>query len=141
MGKRGPKPRRADGYHITAKGYLRGRVDGRMRLAHVIEWERHNGIIPRGFQVHHRNGDKQDNRVENLELVDATTHKRLHSGCELRDGVWWKPCSVCGEFKAVVIGEWYISAQGWPLYGRCRLCHIARVCADDHKRRVQRRAA
>ena len=141
MGKRGPKPRRADGYHITAKGYLRGLVNGRMRLAHVIEWERHNGAIPRGFQVHHRNGDKQDNRVENLELVDATTHKRLHSGCELRDGVWWKPCSVCGEFKAVVIGEWYISAQGWPLYGRCRLCHVARVCADDHKRRLQRRAA
>ena len=140
MGNRGPKPQRADGYHITRKGYLRGNVGGRMRLAHVVEWERHHGPVPAGFQVHHKNEDKQDNRIDNLALLDATTHKRLHSGCELRDGVWWKPCSVCGEFKAVVIGEWYISAQGWPLYGRCRLCHVKRVCADDHQRRIQRAA-
>src|SRR5688572_9281566 len=101
MGLRGPKPKRADGCHVTRKGYLRGNFNGRLRLAHDAVWEQHNGPIPAGYQVHHKNEDKQDNRIENLELLDPTTHKRLHGGCELRGGVWWKPCKLCGEKKPI----------------------------------------
>ena len=128
MGKRDPKPRRADGCHVTKKGYLRGIFDGRLRLAHDVEWERANGPIPAGMQVHHINENKTDNRIENLELVDATTHKRLHSGCELRDGIWWKPCRKCGNMKPIDRDHWYLSREGWPQYGRCRKCHIRIVC-------------
>ena len=138
MGLRGPKPRRADGLHITRKGYLRGRFDGRTRLAHVVEWERHNGPVPPGWQVHHVNEDKQDNRIENLTLVDPTTHKRIHGGCELRDGEWWKPCRLCGEVKRIDAGQWYLSAEGWPLYGRCRACHVRVVVRDKQRRRADR---
>ena len=104
-------------------------------MAHVVEWERHNGPVPNGYQVHHDNRDKQDNRIGNLRLVDATTHKRLHGGCELRDGQWWKPCSVCGELKPVTPDYWYIDRNGWPLYGRCRPCHISIVVAKKRERR------
>jgi hypothetical protein len=140
MGKRGPKPQRPDGYHVTAKGYLRGLVDGRHQLAHVVEWERHNGPVPDGFHLHHINGDKQDNRIENRQLVDPTTHKRIHSGCELRGGEWWKPCSICGEHKPINLDHWYISPEGWPLYGRCRPCHIAKVCESKRLRRLRQAA-
>ena len=137
MGKRGPKPTRADGCHITAKGYLRGTFEGRLRLMHTSVWERQHGPIPAGFQVHHINHNKLDNRLENLQLVATTEHKRIHSGCELRGDQWWKPCRLCGQQKPINETHWYISPEGWPLYGRCRPCHIRKVVESKRLRAVR----
>lgn len=138
MGNRGPKPLREDGCHVTAKGYLRGNFGGRMRLQHNVVWERHHGPVPTGFDVHHANGDGQDNRIENLSLVSRTEHKRIHGGCELREGTWYKPCRVCGGMFPIDAEHFYLSPQGWPLYGRCRRCHIAIVVRDKKMRRLRR---
>ncbi len=138
MPKRG-QPTRADGLRVTPKGYLAGQINGRFTLGHVAVWEAANGPKPDGYQIHHVNGDKQDNRLDNLILVDSVTHKRIHSGCELRDGEWWKPCGVCGEFKRVGTADWYFSREGWPRWN-CRPCHIA-FTVESRRQRKARRAA
>ena len=125
---------------VTAKGYNRIRVGGRNVMEHVYVWEQHHGrTVPPGHDVHHRDDDKLNNDPANLQLVTKLEHKRIHSGCELRDGIWWKPCGICRELKPIGVEHWYISPEGWPLYGRCRPCHI-RVVVQAKKLRRMRQA-
>jgi len=54
-------------------------------MEHVMVWESVHGKVPDKHQVHHIDHDKLNNDISNLELLDWLTHKRKHSGCELRD--------------------------------------------------------
>ena len=109
---------------INTNGYVQITANGRSRLAHHLEWERHNGPVPAGMQVHHKDEDRQNNSIENLELVDSVTHGRLHSGCELRDGVWWKPCTRCGVLKPRTTEHFYfVPGTDYTKLGTCRPCH------------------
>lgn len=58
---------------------------------HRLVYETFVGEIPQGkkYNIHHINGDKQDNRVENLELVSSTQHhtKHLSENPRLIDGM------------------------------------------------------
>jgi hypothetical protein len=138
MGKRGPKSKADGGYgHVTKKGYRRvyDSVQKRQRMEHVLVWEFVNGPVPPGYDIHHRDDDKLNNRIDNLQLVTKTAHKRLHGGCLLVNDEWQKPCKLCGEYKSVDKANWYLSKERWPLYGRCKKCHVRRVVADRKSRR------
>lgn len=45
---------------------------------HRVVWERANGPVPDGMQLHHRNGDRADNRLENLEVLTTKAHGAEH---------------------------------------------------------------
>jgi uncharacterized CHY-type Zn-finger protein len=49
----------------------------RKRL-HRYVWEYYNGEIPKGYQVHHKDHDKSNNNIENLELMTTRNHQTLH---------------------------------------------------------------
>lgn len=119
---------------ITKKGYVRKyyKEYGRQRFEHCVVWEKHYGEIPKGMQVHHRDGNKQNNDINNLILVDSMTHKRLHGGCKIIDGVWWKPCRDCGELKPLT--EFYKSSKNsnWAT-SVCKKCFIKRVSIRKKK--------
>lgn len=68
------------GGHIRKDGYKLISVDGEQRLEHRWIWEQnHQKPIPREFQVHHINGIKTDNRIENLKLLSNAEHQKLHN--------------------------------------------------------------
>jgi hypothetical protein len=119
---------------VSRKGYRRISIRGRQWMEHILVWQHANGPIPEGLQLHHLNGDKLDNRLENLELVDALTHKRLHGGCEVRNGEWWKPCRKCGEWSSV--DNYYARKDGISPW--CKPCSITNAVENKRKRKAAR---
>ena len=49
------------------------------KYLHRLIYEEHFGEIPKGYFIHHKNGNKLDNRIENLEAISHAEHTRLHS--------------------------------------------------------------
>ena len=117
---------------ITKKGYVRKfyKEYGKQRFEHCVVWEQHYGSIPKGMQIHHRDGNKLNNNIDNLVLVDSMTHKRLHSGCKIINGEWWKPCRDCGELKPIT--EFYKSAKCKTNDNK----YISSVCKSCFKKRA-----
>ena len=57
------------------------------RLEHVVIMEQHIGRkLNKGEVVHHINGDKLDNRIENLLLMNEREHHSLHSKQYVKSG-------------------------------------------------------
>jgi hypothetical protein len=84
----------ASAKRITSEGYVAVRVPvdhphawgpvtlKRFRYAyeHVVVMMKHLGrAMVDGEVVHHKNGDRTDNRLDNLELMTAGEHQRYHS--------------------------------------------------------------
>jgi hypothetical protein len=66
------------GYRLLwCPGHPMARANGCAQAHRVILYDA--GVdIPAGHVVHHKNGDKQDNRLENLEVLTPGEHSLLH---------------------------------------------------------------
>lgn len=48
-------------------------------MEHIVEWEKHTGVlIPEDCCIHHLNGNKADNRIQNLCMMKTSAHTVFH---------------------------------------------------------------
>lgn len=72
--------------------YSRTRVRQKALLLHREVWAHHHGPIPAGYEVHHKDGNTENNDVSNLECLTSSEHAKRH-----HPGGWrLRPCPVCG---------------------------------------------
>lgn len=133
------------GHCIVALGYLKiymGRGAGGSKtgflLYHRYLMEQHlNRSLGRHELVHHINGDKMDNRLENLQIVTAAEHRKIHGGtiptrpctdcgkrncARSRNGIDLTLCSLCRARKrnrGTPSSSKLVSTQGKHIYVRC----------------------
>ena len=67
-----------DGYKFTRDNktgyYLNSTI--RQRL-HRYVWEFYNGPIPKGYHIHHKDFNKANNDISNLQLLSLEEHEKI----------------------------------------------------------------
>lgn len=64
---------RKTGYYLSNH-----RIGEKRTRLHVYVWEKYNGKTPEGYHIHHKDHNKDNNEMENLELMTQAEHLRLH---------------------------------------------------------------
>ncbi len=75
---------------------------------HVAVWKHHNGEIPHGCHVHHIDGDRSHNDIDNLALVLGRIHLSGHASAPEREAYNRKHI----EAMRALATEWHGSADG-----------------------------
>lgn len=119
-----------EGYVIMYK-YENGRQVTMMQ--HIFIYEQVHGKVPKDYHVHHINGVRNDNRIENLMCVDCSTHKRIHEGWEIINGEWYKLCKKCQSLKKANTDNFYLKPR--PKFD---LCYICIPCYREQSKQAKR---
>ncbi|GAB3797262.1 HNH endonuclease signature motif containing protein [Virgibacillus kimchii] len=61
--------------------------DGENCHIHRLEWEKFNGKIPNGYVIHHKDENKLNWSIDNLELLTRGEHVKKHKDVVKRPGV------------------------------------------------------
>ena len=78
---------------------------------HRVVWEYYNGKIPKGYHIHHIDGDCTNNNISNLQLIEDRKHLRYEGKKRFRENKeWFKEFHKSGIEAAK---EWHKSKEGY----------------------------
>ena len=66
-------------YTLRTNGYY-ACTGGKRQFLHRAVWEKINGPISDGYDIHHIDGDKANNHIDNLELISKSEHASEYPG-------------------------------------------------------------
>ena len=69
-----------EGGYPTQDGYIRvltklRREGGLLKMRHRLEWEKHHGPIPEGFEINHFCKNRKCCNIEHLECISRSEHR------------------------------------------------------------------
>lgn len=75
---------------------------------HRTVWEYHHGEIPNGYHIHHIDGNRSNNGIDNLALIVAESHLREHMKNQDRRDI----CKECIKKAIAAAPAWHKSEDG-----------------------------
>lgn len=63
---------------VASNGYRVTSYKGKQYMVHRLVWEYHNGSIPEGMEVDHKDRVRDNNRIENLRLATRGQNSQNH---------------------------------------------------------------
>ena len=107
---------------ISKRGYPCIWIDGKEIKLHIYVWEKANGNKPKGYDIHHKDLDKRNYKLSNLELLNPSEHRRIHFGWIREKGKWIKkPCNKCK--KVLDLSDFYFIKTRNIESNFCKKCH------------------
>ena len=64
--------------YIDRDGYLNVKIDSKRRLVHRLVYEHFGNDFNPNYHIHHKDGNKQNNHIDNLECISPSEHSRRH---------------------------------------------------------------
>lgn len=107
-------------------GYRMVCLNRRKLLVHRVIWEMHNGTIPDGMEVDHMDGNRSNNRIENLRIVSRSINNRNRA----------MQSNNTSGYTGVV---WIRSRQKWGARVKVNGKQISLGCFDSIERAVKAR--
>jgi HNH endonuclease len=126
---------------VTPLGYRRIKgKDGKKQLPHVYVWESHFGPVPEGKEIYHINGNKLDNRIENLQVLTRLEHSRFKRGWMREGERWLKQCSRCHLYRPID-NKYYVNPNSGKVSSVGRRCYIDKTAEQSRRRKARRQQA
>ena len=94
------------GYYLTTNNANR---PGR-RLHRVI-WEYYYGIIPQSYVIHHKDHNRGNNSIDNLELLTEEDHRKRHSLELTEEERRWRAENIVAKAAPAAV-KWHSSEEG-----------------------------
>lgn len=98
-------------YQTNENDYFRYSTNGTTVLMHRYVWEFYNCKIPKGYHVHHIDGNKANNDISNLQLLKGTEHWALHGKLLTEEERAWRRQNVVINAVPKAV-EWHKSSDG-----------------------------
>ncbi len=103
---------------------------------HILVVEKATGRpVSKDMHVHHKDGNRANNNLSNLQVLTPSEHRRLHSGWKQVDGKWCKTCPGCNRFLLLEANFHKRNSSTNPYQSECRECLGARQRKNRQLRR------
>jgi hypothetical protein len=98
-------------WRTNRRGYFETSV-----TQHRLIWTINKGPIPKGYDVHHKDGNRKNNSLENLILKEHKSHSSEHHNTVMVEGLRHHLCPNCHKLKPM--SDFYKGNVG-----KCKQCH------------------
>ena len=119
-------------YGIADKGYYRATLKENAKQPNISRlhraiWFYANGEIPEGCDVHHKDGEKTNNHIDNLIVIPHSKHSIEHLDCSI--GKTWRSKQV-KTYSCVNCGALFETTHD---YGEGQNIYCSVSCGDKYR--------